>query len=338
VGLKAVGTSTATGNVRGIYDNGTTAGRNFYHNSVYVGGTQASGASNTFAFTSTGATNARDYRNNLFVNARSRSGSATGKHYAVNYGGTTANPTGLTASNNLLYVSGNGGVLGLYNSVDRTTLTAWQTATGRDTNSLSSDPLFVNATGTAATVDLHLQSGSPAIGAAVALAAVTHDFDGQARDATPDIGADEIVMLTPFQLWAIANGQSNDPEALGPNGQANLVNFAFGMAPTASGALVLNGTLAAGGIIGQTGTTIAAFEPSGNGVDFRALFVRRKDYVTVGLAYTPQFSADMTTWFNSATVPTVLADDGTHQIVSVPYPPLVGGGKKARFFRISVSL
>ena len=45
----------------------------------------------------------------------------------------------------------------------------------------------------------------------------------------------------------------------------------------------------------------------------------------------------MATWANSAAVPVVLADDGVNQIVSVPYPPFVGG-KKARFFRISVTL
>ncbi len=192
VGLDAAGTSTAgASTVRGIYDNSTTAGRNFYHNSVYVGGTQTSGASNTFAFTSTSATNTRDHRNNIFVNARTN-GSGTGKHYAVNYGGTTANPTGLTASNNLFFVSGTGGVLGLFNSADRTTLPDWQTATGVDANSLNTDPLFVNPTGTATTVDLHLQSGSPAGNVAAMLAAVTNDFEGDLRSLTvPDIGADE---------------------------------------------------------------------------------------------------------------------------------------------------
>ena len=72
------------------------------------------------------------------------------------------------------------------------------------------------------------------------------------------------------------------------------------------------------------------------GIDFRALFVRRNDYAASGLTYTPQFSAILNTWQDSATVPTVLADDGTYQIVSVPYPPFIGG-KKARFFRISVT-
>lgn len=139
---------------------------------------------------------------------------------------------------------------------------------------------------------------------------------------------------TIFEAWAATNGVSTNPTA---NGGANLQAFAFGYPPGATGALVLNGTLAAGGTIGQTGTPITLFQPSGSGVDFRALFVRRKDHVAAGLTYTPQFSADMTTWANSAAVPVVLADDGTHQIVSVPYPPFIGG-KKARFFRISVSI
>ncbi len=88
VGIKADGTSTAGASiVRGIYDNGTTVGRNFFNNSVYVGGTLTSGAANSFAFDgSAGVTNTRNYQNNIFVNARSNDG-GTGKHYAVSYGG-----------------------------------------------------------------------------------------------------------------------------------------------------------------------------------------------------------------------------------------------------------
>jgi hypothetical protein len=72
------------------------------------------------------------------------------------------------------------------------------------------------------------------------------------------------------------------------------------------------------------------------GIDFRALFVRRKYYAAAKLTYTPQFSANLTTWQDSAAVPTVLADDGTYQVVSAPYPPFIAG-KKARFFRIKVT-
>lgn len=195
IGLKADGISTAGASiVRGIYDNGTTAGRNFYHNSVSLGGTQTSGASSTYAFISGGAAT---YQNNIFVNARSNSPTTlTGKHYAV----TIVNPAGLTAGGNLLLASGTGGVLGLYNSIDRSTLAAWQAATGQDATSAVADPLFVNPTGTAATVDLHLQTSTPAERGGIPLTdsltgapvTVTDDFDGQTRNTlTPsDVGAD----------------------------------------------------------------------------------------------------------------------------------------------------
>ncbi len=63
-------------------------------------------------------------------------------------------------------------------------LAAWQSTSGQDTNSLSFDPQFVSDT------DLH--ATAPALAdAGLALAAVTVDIDGEARDATPSIGADE---------------------------------------------------------------------------------------------------------------------------------------------------
>jgi sugar lactone lactonase YvrE len=199
VGIKADGTSTAPAStIIGIFDVGGTAGRNFYHNSVYMGGTQTSGAASTRLFQSNGSGNVRRFQNNIFVNARSNGGTATSKHYAVIYTGTTVNPTGLTAGGNLLLASGTGGVLGLYNSADRTTLSAWQTATGQDATSLSADPLFLNPNGTAVTVDLHLPFSSPANNAGLALAAVTDDIDGRTRSlSAPDIGADEIGIATP---------------------------------------------------------------------------------------------------------------------------------------------
>ncbi len=141
VGLDADGSSTAgAATVRGIYDGFNTAGRNFYFNSVYVGGEQTSTANNSFALTSVNQST-RDFRNNIFVNARSNSG-GTGKHYAVNY---ATNP-GLTSNNNIYFVSGTGGVLGQFNSIDRTSLSAWQAAVGQDNSSGYGDPLFVNAT------------------------------------------------------------------------------------------------------------------------------------------------------------------------------------------------
>ena len=125
------------------------------------------------------------------------------------------------------------------------------------------------------------------------------------------------------------------------DGVVNILEMAFGTDPTSGasgpGVLQYTGTFAGGGAIAGTGQPVTRFESIPNGIDFRALFVRRTDYATFGLIYTPQFSADMLTWQDSTAIPTVLADDGTYQIVSVPYPPFING-KKARFFRIRISL
>jgi hypothetical protein len=125
------------------------------------------------------------------------------------------------------------------------------------------------------------------------------------------------------------------------DGKSNLLEFAFGTIPTnlasGPGDLSYIGTLAGNGAIGANGQPTTVFEPTADNVDFRAIFVRRKDYVAAGLTYTPQFSVDLQSWQNSTAIPTVLADDGTWQIVSVPYTRSIGG-RKARFFQITVSI
>ena len=122
------------------------------------------------------------------------------------------------------------------------------------------------------------------------------------------------------------------------DGVSNLLEFAFGTDPTLSsvGPLQYGGTFAGNGIIWANGQPITMLEPIANGVDFRALYVRRKDYASTGLTYSTEFSATLSTWATSTDTPIVLADDGTFQIVSVPYPPFVSG-KKARFFRVRVT-
>jgi hypothetical protein len=144
---------------------------------------------------------------------------------------------------------------------------------------------------------------------------------------------------TVFESWALAYSVPNDPDALGTNGIKNLLNFAFGVNPNtgSSGPLVYNGTLAGGGTITATGQPTTLFESIPTGVDFRALFVRRDDYVAAGLTYTVQFSPDLIDWTPSMVDPTVLADNGPHQIVSVPFPGFLSG-KKARFFRVQVTI
>ena len=192
LGLDSSGNSIITGiQMNGISETGGT--NNFYFNNVYIGGNPTGGNANTSSFSSTVTGNTRNYRNNIFFNARSNSGS-TGKHYAVSVGGTAPNPGGLTASNNIYFANGTGGVLGLFNGGDITSLSSWQSATGQDSNSSFSNPNFIAPDGTVSTVNLHLDTIAPstAEGNGFDIPSVTDDFDGLLRSTlTPvDIGAD----------------------------------------------------------------------------------------------------------------------------------------------------
>ena len=164
LGIDATGASITTPySILGIRDiAGTGNNSSYYFNSVYIGGSGVTaGGSNTFAFNSDTVTTARNFENNIFWNARSNAVGGGTAHFAIFLAGTAPNPPGTTSNYNDLYASGTDGFVGLYNSVLQLTLANWQAATGQDANSISADPLFVNPTGTAATVDLHILPASP---------------------------------------------------------------------------------------------------------------------------------------------------------------------------------
>lgn len=161
----------------------STSANSVLFNSVYIGGT-ATGTQGTMAYyrSSTGTTN---IRNNIFVNARTGGGAT---HYAYYLAGTA----NLTSNYNIY--SNNAGGVSAYAGALRTTLAGIQTGTGQDGSSQVANPLYVNPNGAGVACDLHINLGSPAIGAAVTGTGVTTDFDGQERVAAgPCIGADENV-------------------------------------------------------------------------------------------------------------------------------------------------
>lgn len=181
----SLGNNLANGyTIYGLMD--STGINNYYYNSVYIGGLSVIGLGNTYAFNSLVTNNARNFKNNIFYNARAN-GTGSGKHYAVKVAGTTANPTGLSIDYNDYFANGIGGVIGFYNNLDIGTLSAWKTAVGQDVNSINSDPKYSNAE------DLHIMSTviSPVNNVGNTISSVTNDFDGDLRSNTPDIGADE---------------------------------------------------------------------------------------------------------------------------------------------------
>lgn len=128
------------------------------------------------------------------------------------------------------------------------------------------------------------------------------------------------------------------------HGAARMVPVGWFHAPSApkpskeAGEVLLQytGTLSGGGTLGANGQPLLKFEATDTGVDYRALFVRRKDAASQGLLYTPQFSVDLVHWQSSSDTPTVLAGDQTYETASVPFPFFING-KKVRFFRMSIN-
>jgi NAD(P)-dependent dehydrogenase (short-subunit alcohol dehydrogenase family) len=215
---------------------------------------------------------------NIFVNARGNSG-GTGKHYAVVYGGSGGgSAVGLTAGGNLFLASGTAGVLGLYGN-DVITLSTWQSATGQDATSAVADPIFVNPNGSASTVDLHIAANSPANNAALALAAVTADFDGQSRSATtPAIGADEFFQpdIAVTQTSAVADGGSIDFGSVTLGSSSNAKTFTIAnpgtadltsLAVTGGNSEFVVSALSASTVLVGTGTVTftVTFTPSATG-------------------------------------------------------------------------
>ncbi len=174
-----------------LIDSGTDSTTRIYANSVAMSGSLAGGDQGHYALAVNGGNPLLDVSDNILFDTQAAGAANNGYAIGLGYGSFT----NLTSNWNDLFVPATGnfrlgrtGNLAPAGGTDQATLAAWQSATGKDGASLAVDPLFV------AIADLHLTTASPVLNAGTALAAVTVDFDGQARPpATPDIGADELV-------------------------------------------------------------------------------------------------------------------------------------------------
>lgn len=175
----SLGGNTAT-TLYGIYESGASDNDNhLYFNTVYIGGNPASGSTNlSYALYSNAGTNLRDFRNNIFSNLRSTP-DGSNLHYAAwfNY----SSNTGLTLDYNAYYAGGTGGVPGRYAGSNVTNLPL---VTGKDNESIISNPGFVNPGGSAA-VDYKQTAGFDGLFGLGVLV----DYANTARGATPNMGA-----------------------------------------------------------------------------------------------------------------------------------------------------
>jgi uncharacterized repeat protein (TIGR03803 family) len=145
---------------------------------------------------------------------------------------------------------------------------------------------------------------------------------------------------TPYQDWAVANGLGLGAEAMDPNGDSdgdgvkNFHEWAFATNPAARGCGAIN--VNGGVLLGHGGPTLLTVPDGLGGFSYFAVFGRRKDAATVGLTYVVEFSDTLSGWNVSAVTPTVIAQDGEIEAVSVPFPPIATDPPQA-FFHIRVN-
>lgn len=191
---------------------GNDKGNNIVNNSVFIGGSEVNGTSNSvcllvyneyyddelITITNNILSNNRMYKDNVFI---------SGGRYCVIFSDDESTPE---CDYNLFYAPGTGGWISAFDS----SLAEWKQSSGNDIHSLYGDPLYIAPSGTGSTVDLHVDVNSPIKKSGLYLPTVVQDFEGQLRsNYKSDIGADAICQLQPLTITAqdtttIINGQS----------------------------------------------------------------------------------------------------------------------------------
>lgn len=211
----------------GIRKLGTAATQknNFYHNTVLIGGSEVgvAGSSYTAAFAKVySATD--EVKNNVFVNARSNASGNTQKHYIVNINDITT----FTSNNNVVSITGEGGLLGAVGATDYPTGDSWVTATSQDTNSKTATILFSNpAAGDLTLTGLSVKDFDLRV---PYMAAVTKDILNTERNTKfTYAGAHEaalpFIYKTMQGIYEVGNGTTDDFATLGE--AINAVNDAI---------------------------------------------------------------------------------------------------------------
>lgn len=172
--------------------------------------------------------------------------------------------------------------------------------------------------------------------------ALSGDLALTVLDANPDnygtYASDGLPDSWQFQYFGPASTEGGQNADFDKDGIFNLVEFANGTHPADSGSG--SGPLRlSGNVLQSPGTPLVEYAPAPNVLDHRVLFVRRKDAAALNLSYVPQFSRNLSGWSNATTPLTVVADDGTYEVVSVRFPVLIGGLRSSsKFFRMNLSI
>ena len=212
------------------------------------------------------------------------------------------------------------------------------------TSSLTVTPTTANSNATVKVNGTTVVSGSASGGIALTVGANTITTVVTAADGvstktyTVTVTRQTIVESWRQQYFGTTANSGTAADSADPDGDgySNLLEFAFGTDPTSNASGPGSITYAAG-VITQLGQPAMSVTNTATGVDFKAVFGRRQDYLTAGLTYTVQFSADLVTWQSSTATPAVVATADGMDAVTVRYPFFLSTGEKAQYFRVQVS-
>lgn len=235
-------------------------GDKYYYNTVHMTGQVANSSSGLVAAFANGDGNVSsvcsniDVRNNIF-SLTGTNGTSGGNFWAYYTNATTL--SGSILNHNLLNCNSTGTTnnVGRFNSVNHTTLSSWQTATGQEANSFIESPVFVSNS------DAHLNMGLTSTRieqGATPIGGITTDIDGNTRPGPtgsvngggtiPDVGADEFdgVPATNMAYTSSTTTQVSGAAFAGSNDQ-NIIRIEIVTSGTLSPVSVTSFTVNANG-------------------------------------------------------------------------------------------
>ncbi len=209
-----------TGTQYGMY-NSSSDNIFYYHNTVNLDNTPVTTTNSTYGFYQITTATGIELKDNLITISRG----GPGDKYCY-YFSTAA--TTYTSDYNAFFRNAQNAYTG-YNGANRLTLADWQTATGKDANSLSTNPYYTNAsTG-------NLEPRSPVLDNKGTPVGITTDIEGETRSATtPDIGAFEFIVpnCTTPPVAGAATAVPNTNICLGTPIQLDLASNSIGAGQT----------------------------------------------------------------------------------------------------------
>jgi len=189
-------------NTYGIRLVAVATGTKVYFNTVILDDQTATAGDSYAIYESSSANTGYDFKNNILYVTRTGSGNKAGLQLAS----TTNLSTGLSSDYNVFWVPGGTSVR---RGTTAYTLSAWQTASSKDANSVEADPIF-QATGEPTNLAIN--------NIALAGTGITVDITGLTRGSSPDPGAFEFPQNAPLPVqFSYFNGQRD--------GQQNKLNF-----------------------------------------------------------------------------------------------------------------